>query len=348
MEQGLAGRIQETGEEPALPIGKQQLFGPLYRPLVRARHSRLIRMASGLVQFPAQYARFRSNRPYLAADIRGPVGMGAALAQALLLLRCAEARGLIPMITSTNPLYSVGAGQDCFAPYFGTAGEAGYKGLKPLRFTGHHSVPFLRMDQGLPIEEASRLFWTYLPPTSEVSAIVESILEPLAGGRFDLGIHYRGTDKMLEAEPVSFKAFEAALGDHVAAGGRLDTAFLATDDPSFEASLRRRHPRTNFLTYTLGQPSNPKEARHFSDMPAHDKALEAAVNMMLLGAAPACIRSSSYMSAISKIAYPSLRTTTLNRTFGQQDQFPERQILEEELARGVSAAAGQTRIGIST
>lgn len=331
-----------------MPIGKQLLFGPLYRPLVRARHSRLVRMASGLVRFPAQYARFRGNRPYLAVDIRGPVGMGAALAQALMLLGCAEARGLTPRITSTNPLYSPGPGQDSFAPYFGTTGEAAPEGLRPLRFTGQHSVPFLRLDQGMPIEEGNRLFWKYLPPTLMVSAIVESILAPVAGGRFDLSIHFRGTDKMLEAEPVSFEAFETALSEHVAAGDRLDTVFLATDDPSFEAFLRRRHPQTDFVTYTLGQPSNLKEARHFSDMPAHDKALEAAVNMMLLGAAPACIRSSSYLSAISKIAHPSLRTVTLNRTFGQQDQFPERQIVDEEAARGMSAASRQTRIGIST
>jgi hypothetical protein len=57
--------------------------------------------------------------------------------------------------------------------------------------------------------------------------------------------------------------------------------------------------------------------------------------MLLLSMAPTCIRSSSYLSAISKIMNPNLRTVTLTRDHWGSRAYPEFEILAEEAAHAV-------------
>ena len=310
-------------------MNKRELLGPLYGTLVRTRHARPVRIAAALPLLPSQHLRGRRNRPYFAVDIQGVMGMGAVLAHAIRLCRYAASHGLEPRITSTNPLYAFHPGMDCLAPYLGPELRNEVVG-PPMRFRHSESLFHLRLPRHLPLREASSLFWATFPPKAVLMAEVDAVLARVPDNRFDLSMHYRATDKALEAKPASFAGVEAAVEDHLAAGGRLEHVFLATDDSRFEARARDRWPTTVFSTYNRGGPVAGGMPRHFSDMPPADKALEALVNMFLLTAAPRCVRTSSYLSALSKVIDPSLRTVTLNRTLGSSQLFPEHEILSEE------------------
>lgn len=312
----------------------------LYRRLVWARHSPLVRRAVGLARLPGQLARARHNYPYFAVDIRARMGMGAVLAHAIVLNRYAETHELIPSIVSTNPLFSR-RGRDFLGDYLGPTSASVAHRLKPIRFDNLESVFHLEIEHHVPIAEANRLFWTYLHPKSVITDPVEAVLRDLSISQFDLSIHYRGTDKFLEGGLVGYEAVERAIARHVHDGGRVDIVFLATDDVRFEAFVRSRLPNTSFVTYTRGHPSDLLAPRHFSDMAPEDKAIEALVNILLIAHSPMCIRTTSYMSAISKIANPALATETLNRTYRDSRLFPEREVISDEREwRGDCARAG--------
>lgn len=256
------------------------------------------------------------------------MGMGAVLSHAIVLIRHAEAHGLIPRLTSTNPLFSR-SGDDFLADYLGPNGHAADR-LRPIRFRNVESVFHLRVLHHLSIADANRIFWSHLRPKPVITDRVDGVLRDLSIGQFDLSIHYRGTDKVLEGALVGYESVERAISKHIDGGGLFNVVFLATDDASFDDFVRSRWPGTAFISYTCGHPRNPSVPRHFSDMAPEDKAIEALVNILLLARAPTCIRTTSYMSAISKIANPSLITHTLNRTYRDSRLFPEREVLAEE------------------
>ena len=301
----------------------------LYRRLVWARHSPLLRRTIALTMLPSQMRRARHNHPYFAVDIGGRMGLGAVLAHAIVLIRHAETHGLIPRITSTNPLFSRN-GRDFLGEYMGPDSASPAAPLRPLRFDNLESVFHLAVEHHVPIAEANRIFWGYLPPKPVIADPVETVLRDLSLSQFDLSLHYRGTDKFLEGARVGYEVVEQAIAKHLDGGGRVDVVFLATDDVGFDNFLRSSLPGTSFITYTRGHPSDRATPRHFSDMAPQDKAIEALVNILLIARAPKCIRTTSYMSAISKITNPSLVTETLNRTYLESRLFPEREVIAEE------------------
>jgi hypothetical protein len=313
-----------------LKLDKRKLLGPLFSPLSKAKHSRASRILVAMAWLPSQIVRARSNRPYFAVNIASPKGMGAVLSEALLMCHYAKQNGLVPRITSTNPLYASDAGEDFISTYLGMAHENVVPGLHPMHYRTRWSFYHLDFAWHLSLPEASTLFWTYFPPKQIITDRVEAILANVSGRKFDLSIHYRGTDKALEAPLVNFEVFKKAIFDYKASGCNLNAIFLATDDPDFEAFVRQILPDTSIATYNLGSPIDATRGRHFSDMSPEDKAIESLVNMFLLAAAPTCIRCASYMSAISKIINPELRTVTLNRTHWGSNGFPECEILADE------------------
>jgi hypothetical protein len=315
-----------------MKLDKRKLLGPLFKPLSKAKHSRASRILIATAWMPSQLIRARHNRPYFAVDIGSSKGMGAVLSEALLMCHYAKQNGLIPRIISTNSLYAPRSGKDFISLYLGLADQDNVPDLRPMRYRTLWSFYHLKFAQHLSLSEANQLFWTYFPPKAIITDKVDAVLANVPNRKFDLSIHYRGTDKALEAPLVRFEVYEKAILDYQAGSGNIKAIFLATDDSDFEAFVKQRFPETSFTTYNLGSSINTLRGRHFSDMSPGDKAIESLVNMFLLAAAPTCIRGVSYMSAISKILNPTLQTVTLNRTHWGSSGFPEQEILNAENA----------------
>jgi hypothetical protein len=313
-----------------MKLDKRKLLGPLFAPLSKAKHSRASRIIVATLWLPSQLIRKHLNYPYFAVNISSAKGMGAVLVEALLMCHYAEKNGLTPRITSTNRLYAPRSSEDFINLYLGPADQVHGPNLRPMRFNTLWSFYHLNFAHHMSLAEANQLFWAYFPPKPMIIGRVDAVLAGIPNRKFDLSVHYRGTDKVLEAPLVGFEVYEKAILDYQARGGSLQSVFLATDDTDFEAFVRQRFPRTVFTTYNLGSTFDTSRGRHFSDMNPEDKSIEALVNMFLLAAAPTCIRGASYMSAISKILNPALRTVSLNRTHWGSSGFPEYEILAEE------------------
>ena len=309
---------------------KRELLGPLFKPLSKAWHSPALRILTAVLMLPGQMIRARSNSSYFLVDIKGRKGMGAMLRDAIQVCNYAEQYKLIPRISSTNPLYTSNPRFDIIQTYFGPENPDHPPGLRPLKYLDKWSFFHLKLPKHLSISEANRIFRVYLWPKLLISDQVNAVLDSLPNGQFDLSVHYRGTDKVREAPMVSFSVFKDEIVRYQNNYGPLNHVFLATDEPAFERYLRREFPGILFETYNLGVPGDSRFGRHFSNMNEEDKATEAIVNMFLLARAPCLIRSSSHLSAMSKIINPAIRTITLNRTHWGSKNFPEKEILDEE------------------
>lgn len=314
-----------------MKLDKRKLLGPLFGPLSKAKHSRASRILLATMWLPSQVLRAQRNRPYFAVNMTSRNGMGALISEALLVCAYAEKNNLIPVVSSTNPLYASRRNADFIGLYFDRPlPDSWPRDLKPMTFHTPWSFYHLDFPRHMPLADASRLFHTYFLPKAAIRERVDSVLAATDGGPFELSVHYRGTDKAFEAPLVRFELFADALRAHQQTNGGLETVFLATDDSAFEAFIRQTFRGTRFVTYNLGTPVDPSRGRHFSDLSPENKAIEAIVNMFLIASSKTCIRCSSYLSAVSKIINPALRTCTLNKTHWGSEAFPEFELHQDE------------------
>lgn len=313
-----------------MKLDKRKLLGPLFRPLSKAKHSRASRILVALFWLPSQLLRQHNNKPYFYVNIASPKGMGAVITEALLMCHYAVQNNLTPNIISTNPLYTKDRKSDFISNYLGTLLSDKSPNLKPMQFQTLWSFYHLNMDEHITLKESNRFFWTYFPPKPVISDIIDKILSEIPNQLFDLSIHYRGTDKALEAPLISFEIYKNAVLNYQTKNNKIKSIFLATDDADFETYIKNQFPNLTFTTYNLGLTSDASRGRHFSDISPEEKAIEAIVNIFLLSRSPCLIRGASYMSAISKIINLELKTVTLNRTHWGSTGFPEMEILAEE------------------
>lgn len=300
----------------------RQALGPLYPLLMRAKAWPPIAAAVGRAG-AVPYALERRGAAAPVIDLTAPIGMGALICHALLFHAWFEATGQAGAVRATSPLYSQGA-EDVFARFFERESSANSPALS--RWATEYLIARRRPGR-LALTEAQRLFAAHFRPGP---ALAQALAAATDCPRFDLSIHFRGTDKFLESGRVAYAPMFAAIRTELA-GRTTARAFLATDDAAFAAALRAEFPGLDCTSYDLGEVT-PGVPRHYSDLSPTDKAREALVNVFLLARAPVCLRTSSYLSAVSALANPGLRTVTINQTLGAAQPFPEGELLDRERA----------------
>ncbi|MGF7155088.1 hypothetical protein [Novosphingobium gossypii] len=287
-----------------------------------------VRELTAIAGLPSYIARRGKMGDALCIDVHPRMGMGALIAKALLFHEMADRAGLKPEIVSTNSLYLSPGSSDVLADYF--TGRPTQVRSRPLSGKSYmwalrHGAPL-----HMPLDRAAQLFATHFNPAP---AIVEQVDKVLQGrSSFDLSIHFRGTDKVLESGTPDMDRALQHIGGFLD-GTRGKDVFLATDDNAFRRVLTTRYPQHTFSSYDLSVLPDDTP-RHFSAMSARDKAVESLVNIFLLARSPVIVRSSSYMSAISVLANPAMKTITLNKTLTGRQIFPEHEIIEAEQAAG--------------
>ena len=293
-------------------------------------HPRIRRFTAG--RGADAYRRVMAARPgVLPVDIDRPMGMGALLMQALIMHHHAERHGLTAQIVSSSRLYAAPGEDDFLARWF----ERPPAYAPFLAGAARDNLFWHVIDSEPDLAAGSALLARHFRPTR---ALLDPVEAALAGrSAFDLSVHFRGTDKVSESGEVHHDALFAALDPELERRGGVADLFLATDEPAFAKALSRRWPRVAVTMFERGAVP-PGQARHFSALAPHDKALEALGNIWLLARAPLCIRTSSFLSGMARLVNPALVTRTVNRAPGFDARFPERGILAEEAARDVGGA----------
>ena len=302
----------------------KRMLGPVYPVLVRIKSGDFVTNCLATTGAPAYRRLRRASYGNPPVDIYQRCGIGAVITQALRFYNYADQRSLDTVIISTNPLYAARRGKDFLSDYFE---RSGIVQSKALRGRAYDWALWRVIDTHVPLADATRLFNQHFRPNKRVRQAIAEVMGSRAA--FDFSVHYRGTDKMLESGQVSEEKIFAAIDDVLLGLDRPADVFLATDDAAFDARIRAQYSACRFTSYNLGS-AEPGVARHFSNISADEKALEAIVNIFLIAAAPICIRTSSYLSAISKIANPAMATRTVNITLKGSKLFPEREIINAE------------------
>jgi hypothetical protein len=293
-------------------------ISPLRRAALSLKNSEVVREIKAYRGYPAFKAARRAGET-VAFDIRTQMGMGAILSYALRLYAWGETEGVDVQVGSSSPLYSDGG--DFFTRFF-ELGEATLE--KPaLSFAAQEWAFRKEVPQHIPLNKAYIQAAQHFRPNDRLRGILNAVRSD-AG--FDLSIHFRGTDKVLDSGKVDYAPMMEALAARIGTAHRI---FLATDDSRFSALLRAEYADRTFVSYDLGKVEEGRP-RHFSDLPADLKAQEALVNIFLIASAPLCVRTSSFMSSFSRIVNPSLITHTINKTILARTPFPEREILAAE------------------
>ena len=323
-------------------------LGRNYDHLIRIRRSPAMRFTSGIANAPRALLRQRRNRQYLPFDIVARMGLGGALNHVLNLAAFAESRGLVPVCRMSNPLYAR-VGEDGFAACFEhVSGDARHALTLPLRYHGiEHDASYLpfRVPTISSVEQASALFWRHFRVRPAVETAAADLQRDQGLERIPLAIHFRGTDKRLEADLPDPDAFLGAVSDVLAESGS-SVVFLATDVPAFRERLLRRFPDVRFVSYELGQ-AREGEPRHFHRGDPGENALEAMVNMLMMARAERCIRTPSFLSAWAKVLNPALLVFTLGRPH-QVRMFPESVVwgCRREFPRAEELEAGGAAAGL--
>jgi hypothetical protein len=303
----------------------RRALGPLHAPLIRLKTSAPLQWAKVSLGYrPWRRERARAG-DRLMVDVNARIGMGAILSYALRLHAYAEDLGLEPWIVSSSPLYAARPGEDFLGRHF--LRPPAPADFAPLSAPASDWLYHRELPAGMGLDRASALFARWFRPGPQLRETVEQASGGVA--MFDLSVHFRGNEKFLESGPIAHEQMLRALAPHLPGGGRGKAVFLATDEPVFRAAVLRRFPEARFTSFDLGDVPEGVP-RQYSQLGPDEKAIEALANILLLGRAPLCIRTASYLSALARVANPALRTLTINWAGVRSLGFPDIELRAEE------------------
>jgi hypothetical protein len=269
----------------------------------------------------------------LSVEIHADVGFFAQLNWCLYILAYCEQRRLIPEINLTGAQYGEGRSQDWFHDFFEEKEVArGQRGRHASSLYIRHieETKFAsRYASLMTIEWANRLFDTYYSVKPSIASYVNEFVAREFSAGDVVGLHYRGTDKRLEAEPVDWNRCFESVTRFAADHPEVKKIFVSSDDPTFIDWLAKE------VKGTLSVVVHPDEERSRDGQPvhtnpagnAHRKGFEALVNCLLLSRCTALIRSASFLSGWSSVFNPLLPITLLNEPFANVRWFPDRELI---------------------
>jgi hypothetical protein len=272
-----------------------------------------------------------------AFELQAANGFFAQLTWCVYLLAYCEEQKRKPSIHLTSPMYSDLPNHDWFHDFFeetDTVVPCGVlrtpKRLRPLRITHIQETDADKFARTMTLEQAHRLFTTHFRVKAKIQSYVDDFVSREFAGDGVIGLHFRGTDKRWEAEPVDWprclRSVMKLAGDRT----ELRKVFIASDDPRFIEWF------ANEAASSLSVIVHPDEERSCDGQPVHynplgnkyQKGFEALVNCLLLSRCTALIRTASFLSAWSSVFNPALPITLLNEPLESAHWFPDSECLK--------------------
>lgn len=271
-----------------------------------------------------QIAGLLKNGTPFTIDISGRMGLGAVLLHACILTGYFAGKAVQPRIISTNPLYS-SDGADILALHTPMAsGRAALPGEPVIDYRFMQDVSLALLDDGPSLDTLRETFRREFTIAAEHAREADELVASVSGPF--VGIHYRGSDKVMEA---TYCPPETALAAVIQAGAdaRTEAIFVATDESSFLTLVRNRFPAASTLEDQVF--SSGTRPAHLSGADPSRLVHEALVNMIVLSRAAYLVRTSSNLSLVSAMmADESLPIATLNESQSDLSLGAERGLYE--------------------
>lgn len=286
-------------------------------------------------------AQARAGRLFVEVNARW-LGFFAQMAWVLELLTHAEETGREIQIRLTALQYVTPSRGGDFLGYFFEPVAAPIA----LRDSLWHRVEHIDQlklprgyDSSLRIETARDLLFRHYRLRPEIAGEIDAISARLFHGAPSLGIHFRGTDKISEADRVEplhmIRAIETELSQ-MPAGARL---FVATDEQSFLDLCTQRFGRRVVALDDHLRSTDAKPVHKNLNADGYSLGRDALFNCLMLSRCTRVLKTASILSAWAKVFEPNLEIYTLSRRRGNDRKyFPER-CIPDYVAPGLAAVA---------
>ena len=198
-------------------------------------------------------AKTRANGGVCSIELRNPhMGFFAQVYWCIAIFQYCEWHGLTPHIRCTGLNYvDAERGQDWLEDYF-TKLQSETSDLRKVRYTSTiYDVKLvgLAVRQHTGMEEARCVFNRHLRVKPHIIEIVEQFWEHAGRNGPVFGIHYRGTDKSLEAPRVSLEHCLTVVKRYIRQNPDMSAVFVASDEQRFIEPSRKR---SRSCRYSLG------------------------------------------------------------------------------------------------
>ena len=160
-------------------------------------------------------------------------------------------------------------------------------------------------------QKAYGLIQKYIQIKPQLLEEVDAFARQHFQGKIVIGIHYRSTDKWLEAPFVSYQevrlALEKALQKYE---GQAVCIFVATDEVSFLEDMKKHY----CICYTKAQRLDGAPI-HYASQEGYLKGKEALIDCLLLAKSSTLIRTNSNLSAVAAYFNPEAEVINLNTVY---------------------------------
>lgn len=184
------------------------------------------------------------------------------------------------------------------------------------------------------MERGAALREKYLPIRPQITQKVQSFVAANMAGRNVLGVHFRGTDKTIEAPRVDREVVKQTIERFLQNNLDIDCLFVASDEASFIPYIQDAFPALPVVSHDDVYRSTTSQNFYQQDLGEgnYRKGEEALINCLLLSRCHALIRTTSFLSAWASIFNPALPIVLLNAPYAKSLWFPERLLIPRSLA----------------
>lgn len=180
------------------------------------------------------------------------------------------------------------------------------------------------------LRDAHGLFNRYVGLRREIVLEVDARAERMFAGVPVLGLHYRGTDKWMEAPRASFEDVRGKVVRFLRRAPSVEKLFLASDEADFIAFMRAQDFGVPVVWSDDHEVADGLRPVFVTAGDRYRRGREALVTSLLLARCNYCIKTSSYLSAWSKVFNPELPVALLNQPFEWTDDFGDREIRKKQ------------------
>lgn len=182
---------------------------------------------------------------------------------------------------------------------------------------------------GLTLDEANRIFFSQFGIRPEIMQAADDFAQKNDIGEHTLGVHYRGTDKYIEAAGVEISDVLDKVRSAVSSGENYRNIFVASDVAQFVDAAHNKLSEfhvTSLDDFVRSQRNNPV---HVGRARAGNYAMgkDALLNALVLSKCGSLIRTTSFLSAWASVFNPSISVSLLNVPYSKALWFPEAVIL---------------------
>ena len=158
-------------------------------------------------------------------------------------------------------------------------------------------------------EKAFDLIHKYIHVKQEILDEVEAFAKRYFDASHIVGVHYRGSDKWLEADYVSYASVLEVVKQQMVLEPD-SKVFVATDELGFLEAMQEAFG--DKIVYTKSQKSPNNQPLHYSTQDGYLQGKEALIDCLLLSKCQILIRTNSNLSAVSAFFNPHLKIINLN------------------------------------